>query len=298
MRSFVVEPMQYGRLSWPATRRTSSRRPAPRASTWPWPTCACWPGARRVSRRRRRRPGRLLRELPAPGVAGRALLVVDDLDAAPPARAGPVRGAAAALPARYVTLVAGGRDDAGRELRGARACLRAGCSTACSRAGPCPAVDDGPGCRPCSTSRRRWRGRRRRPGSWPPRTRRRSPRLPGGGLRRRGAGRRGGLEREPGGAARAALRARRRPGPQVHRGATSQDVLDTAAMLVAGARSSRCSRTWTARRSRRRAGARAPPTPMAGRTLLQQAVPMTFGLMAAGWMNGLEEAASGCRRAA
>ena len=42
MRSFVVEPMQYGRLL-PRRRRGAhrARRPARRASTWRSPTCAC-----------------------------------------------------------------------------------------------------------------------------------------------------------------------------------------------------------------------------------------------------------------
>jgi 3-carboxy-cis,cis-muconate cycloisomerase len=71
----------------------------------------------------------------------------------------------------------------------------------------------------------------------------------------------------------------------VHRGATSQDIVDTAAMLVArralalvldrlDAVAARCSRLAEAHRS----------TPMAARTLLQQAVPTTFGLKAAGWL--------------
>jgi 3-carboxy-cis,cis-muconate cycloisomerase len=71
----------------------------------------------------------------------------------------------------------------------------------------------------------------------------------------------------------------------VHLGATSQDVLDTAAMLVARralglvlddlARvTSACARLAREHRD----------TPMAGRTLLQQAVPTTFGLKAAGWL--------------
>jgi len=37
-------------------------------------------------------------------------------------------------------------------------------------------------------------------------------------------------------------------------------------------------------------------TPMAGRTLLQQAVPITFGLKAAGWLAGLAEARAGLAR--
>ncbi|MGW1101240.1 3-carboxy-cis,cis-muconate cycloisomerase [Streptomyces sp. NPDC002455] len=72
--------------------------------------------------------------------------------------------------------------------------------------------------------------------------------------------------------------------PYLHRGATSQDILDTAAMLVA-------SRTLgivlgdlgrTADALERLAAAHRD-TPMPGRTLTQHAVPTTFGLKAAGW---------------
>ncbi len=77
----------------------------------------------------------------------------------------------------------------------------------------------------------------------------------------------------------------------VHRGATSQDVVDTAAMLVARASLERivreldgvsdaCASLAETHRS----------TPMAGRTLLQQAVPTTFGLKAAGWLVSVQEA--------
>jgi 3-carboxy-cis,cis-muconate cycloisomerase len=77
----------------------------------------------------------------------------------------------------------------------------------------------------------------------------------------------------------------------VHRGATSQDVLDTAAMLVArralalvigeldGAAAA-CAQLARSHRS----------TVMAGRTLLQQAVPTTFGAKAAGWLVSLVDA--------
>ena len=47
-------------------------------------------------------------------------------------------------------------------------------------------------------------------------------------------------------------------GPEVHRGATSQDILDTAAMLVARARSCRCARTSAPRH--------APPPRLAAST--------------------------------
>ncbi|MCM2577434.1 3-carboxy-cis,cis-muconate cycloisomerase [Streptomyces sp. MTZ3.1] len=70
----------------------------------------------------------------------------------------------------------------------------------------------------------------------------------------------------------------------VHRGATSQDILDTALMLMA-------SRTLVAVLADldRAAGAlqrlseEHRDSPMAGRTLTQHAVPTTFGLKAAGW---------------
>jgi 3-carboxy-cis,cis-muconate cycloisomerase len=83
----------------------------------------------------------------------------------------------------------------------------------------------------------------------------------------------------------------------VHWGATSQDILDTATMLVSrnvldlllGALddvAGECARLAEAHRS----------TPMAGRTLLQQAVPTTFGLKAAGWLVAVLEARSGLAR--
>lgn len=79
--------------------------------------------------------------------------------------------------------------------------------------------------------------------------------------------------------------------PYVHWGATSQDVLDTAAMLVAhralgptledaAAAATAIARLADEHRS----------TPMAGRTLLQQALPTSFGLHAAGWLVGLDDA--------
>ena len=79
----------------------------------------------------------------------------------------------------------------------------------------------------------------------------------------------------------------------VHWGATSQDVMDTASMLVArGALdlilveldgvTAALARLAEAHRS----------TPMAARTMLQQAVPTTFGLKAAGWLVAVLEARS------
>jgi 3-carboxy-cis,cis-muconate cycloisomerase len=86
----------------------------------------------------------------------------------------------------------------------------------------------------------------------------------------------------------ALVRALREQAPDAHGPATSQDILDTAAMLVArnartlilaeldGAAAA-CAALAEAHRS----------TAMAGRTLLQQARPVTFGSTAAGWLVGL-----------
>jgi len=79
----------------------------------------------------------------------------------------------------------------------------------------------------------------------------------------------------------------------VHRGATSQDVLDTAAMLVARAAVEVIVDDLAATADAAAALARTyRDVPMAGRTLLQQAVPTTFGCRAAGWMTGLDAAAA------
>ena len=77
----------------------------------------------------------------------------------------------------------------------------------------------------------------------------------------------------------------------VHKGATSQDINDTAAMLVArraldliladlDGLAAACARLADDHRD----------TPIAGRTLLQQALPTVFGLKAAGWLVAALEA--------
>jgi 3-carboxy-cis,cis-muconate cycloisomerase len=77
----------------------------------------------------------------------------------------------------------------------------------------------------------------------------------------------------------------------VHHGATSQDVIDTAGMLVASrtlelidadlnAVAAACARLAEEHRG----------TLMAGRTLLQQALPTTLGLKAAGWLDSVVSA--------
>lgn len=77
----------------------------------------------------------------------------------------------------------------------------------------------------------------------------------------------------------------------VHKGATSQDILDTAAMLISrraldlilteiDGTAVACARLAREHRE----------TLMAGRTLLQQALPTTFGLKAAGWLVAVLEA--------
>ena len=80
-------------------------------------------------------------------------------------------------------------------------------------------------------------------------------------------------------------------GAHVHRGATSQDVLDTAMVLVArralelvAADVRRCAEAAASLAAAHR------DTVMAGRTLLQQALPTTFGVKAAGWSLALDGA--------
>lgn len=79
--------------------------------------------------------------------------------------------------------------------------------------------------------------------------------------------------------------------PWVHHGATSQDILDTALSLVSCralvpvlAAARRATDTAADLADRHRA------TLMVGRTLGQQAAPTTFGLVAAGWVEGLDRA--------
>jgi 3-carboxy-cis,cis-muconate cycloisomerase len=81
--------------------------------------------------------------------------------------------------------------------------------------------------------------------------------------------------------------------PYVHHGATSQDVLDTAMMLIV-----RRGLDLLLADLEQAAGAAATladrhrATLMAARTLLQQALPTTFGVKAAGWLVAIVEARS------
>jgi 3-carboxy-cis,cis-muconate cycloisomerase len=78
----------------------------------------------------------------------------------------------------------------------------------------------------------------------------------------------------------------------VHRGATSQDVLDSAAVLVARrAVAAIVDDLRTAADAAAALAATHRDLPAAGRTLLQQAAPITVGLRAAGWCAGLDAAA-------
>jgi hypothetical protein len=77
----------------------------------------------------------------------------------------------------------------------------------------------------------------------------------------------------------------------VHSGATSQDIIDTAAMLLARrALAAIAADVSAAADAASGLAAAHRDTVMIGRTLLQQAVPVTFGLVAAGWLTGLDEA--------
>lgn len=79
--------------------------------------------------------------------------------------------------------------------------------------------------------------------------------------------------------------------PYVHLGATSQDVLDTAAALVAWRALTPVLDDLAAAASAAAVLAdRHRDTVMVARTLLQHALPTTFGLKAAGWLVALDEA--------
>jgi 3-carboxy-cis,cis-muconate cycloisomerase len=83
----------------------------------------------------------------------------------------------------------------------------------------------------------------------------------------------------------------------VHHGATSQDIMDTALVLVAGRALGRVLEDLEgAAVAAAGLAASHRDTVMAGRTLGQQALPISFGLKAAGWLVALEEAAAGLDR--
>jgi 3-carboxy-cis,cis-muconate cycloisomerase len=84
----------------------------------------------------------------------------------------------------------------------------------------------------------------------------------------------------------------------VHLGATSQDILDTAAMLVARRALTVILESMQVAAEACAVLAREPrDTVMIGRTLLQRAVPTTFGAVSAGWGEGLDRTTHGLRAA-
>jgi 3-carboxy-cis,cis-muconate cycloisomerase len=83
----------------------------------------------------------------------------------------------------------------------------------------------------------------------------------------------------------------------VHRGGTSQDVLDSAAMVLAARALRRIDTDLTrVAAALARLADEHRRTPMAARTLTQHAVPTTFGLKAAGWLTGVLDALERLRR--
>lgn len=88
------------------------------------------------------------------------------------------------------------------------------------------------------------------------------------------------------------------PAAAVHVGATSQDVMDSALMLL----SRRAGRTVlaelrTAADAAAALAGRHRDTPMVARTLGQQALPTTFGALAVSWFTGLDDAADALEQA-
>ncbi|WP_132881264.1 3-carboxy-cis,cis-muconate cycloisomerase [Tamaricihabitans halophyticus] len=77
----------------------------------------------------------------------------------------------------------------------------------------------------------------------------------------------------------------------VHQGATSQDVMDTAAMLVAArASAALLAELRGCGDSLRQLARTYRDTPQVGRTLGQHALPSTFGYTVAGWLSGIRTA--------
>jgi 3-carboxy-cis,cis-muconate cycloisomerase len=77
----------------------------------------------------------------------------------------------------------------------------------------------------------------------------------------------------------------------VHKGATSQDIVDTAAMLLTKRTLGMIiAETHAVAAALARLAEAHRDTPIAARTLLQQALPTTFGLKAAGWLVSILEA--------
>jgi 3-carboxy-cis,cis-muconate cycloisomerase len=86
---------------------------------------------------------------------------------------------------------------------------------------------------------------------------------------------------------------------RLHAGLTSQDVLDTALVLCLRDTAGRLRAELAAQIATLSALAdRHRHTEMAGRTLTQHAVPITFGLKAAGWLTGVLDARDALSRAA
>ena len=162
-------------------------------------------------------------------------------------------------------------------------------------------IPTAPSCRRCSISRRRSPRPRRRSASSRELPPRRSPRpaTRASTTSPRSARRR----RSPGNVAIPLVKAltakvNEKARGYVHWGATSQDVIDTAFMLLR-----RRALAHHARRAVRRRCRRSPTliaahrdTLMPGRTLMQQALPITFGYKAAVWLSGLTGAAERLRR--
>ncbi|MGE2814777.1 lyase family protein [Mycobacterium heidelbergense] len=85
-------------------------------------------------------------------------------------------------------------------------------------------------------------------------------------------------------------------GPWIHRGLTSQDVLDTGLMLAVRAAADAVIAQLTQQISALSTLAQSHrATPMVARTLTQHAAPTTFGAKAAGWLGGVLDACEGLR---
>ena len=124
MRSFVSAPMRYGRLFLAGDAAHIVPPTGAKGLNLALADVAVLaPALDALAARRRQARGRVLGDLPGPGLAVDALLLVDDDDAAPHSRRRRDGDAAAARPAAVRGLLPGGRDLAGRELHRLRTSL-------------------------------------------------------------------------------------------------------------------------------------------------------------------------------
>ena len=292
MRSFVAEPLRHGRHV-PGRRRRAhrARPPAPRASTSRWPTSACWRAGCAAS-------SRTATSARLDAYSDRCLQRVWRVQhfswwmtsmfhrvAGDPFEAKLQRSQL-----RLRGALARGGDDAGRELRGTgpRRCL----ISSPTRGGVPTAVGDRAWLQAMLDAEAALARARELDGADAIAEACSAERFDISLARRRRAG-----ERQPGRAAGEGAAGARRASTRRTAARPARTSSTRRRCSSCSGRWSRCWATSTPRPTRP-SGWRSEhrSTPMAARTLLQQALPTTFGLKAAGWMTALDGRRRGAAR--